>query len=86
MCLVVDWTKDAIRAGTAQTPLSCRRDHTINDVLLASEVPAIAAFARSAYPKSPALKRVSEGQSILARSLADASGYQKKVEYYWSKD
>ena len=39
-----------------------------------------------AYPKSPALKRVSEGQSILARSLADASGYQKKVEYYWSKD
>ena len=32
-----------------------------------------------AYPKSPTPKRVSEGQSTLARSLAHASGYQKPM-------
>ena len=31
-CLVVGRTKDAIRAGTAQTPPLCRRDYTINDI------------------------------------------------------
>ena len=31
-CLVVGRTKDAVRAGTAQTPPLCRRDCTINDV------------------------------------------------------
>ena len=31
-CLVVGRTKDAIPAGTAQTPPLCRRDYTINDI------------------------------------------------------
>ncbi len=31
-CLVVGRTKDAIRAGTAQTPPMCRKDYTINHV------------------------------------------------------
>ena len=74
-CLVVGRTKDAM-------PEQRKRLHCVAEIalsttfLLASEVPAMQRLLGPAYTKNATPKSVSEGQSILARSLAHASGYQ----------
>ena len=64
-------------------PEQRKRVHCVAEItllttfLLASEFRQWQRLLGPAYTESPTSKRVSEGQSILTRSLAHASGYQK---------
>ena len=56
-------TKDAISAGTAQTPPLCRRDYTFNDVSICVRMfRQLQRLLGPAYIKSTSSIRVSEGQ------------------------